>query len=119
MAKYILKRIGLAVVTAWLVATLTFFLMNLVPGGPFMAEKALTPQAQAAMEQKYGLDKPLLVQYGAYLLQLLQGNLGTSFRNRTPVSEMLMQKLPWTLLLCLASGCLMAAYTWAYEADRY
>ena len=54
MAKYILKRIGLAVVTAWMVATLTFFLMNLVTGGPFMAEKALTPQAQAAREQKYG-----------------------------------------------------------------
>lgn len=53
MAKYIAKRIGLAIVTCWLVATLTFFLMNLVPGGPFMAEKALTPQAQQAMMEKY------------------------------------------------------------------
>ena len=71
MAKYILKRIGLAVVTAWLVATLTFFLMNLVPGGPFMAEKALTPQAQEAMMEKYGLDKPLPEQYVIYMKDLL------------------------------------------------
>ena len=54
MAKYIAKRIGLAIVTCWLVATLTFFLMNLVPGGPFMAEKALTPQAQQAMMKNTG-----------------------------------------------------------------
>ena len=80
MAKYILKRIGLAVVTAWLVATLTFFLMNLVPGGPFMAEKALTPQAQAAMEQKYGLDKPLGEQYIIYMDKVIHGDLASGFR---------------------------------------
>lgn len=82
MAKYIIKRIGLAVVTAWLVATLTFFLMNLVPGGPFMAEKALTPQAQAAMEQKYGLDKPLGEQYVIYMDKVLHGDLGPSVKQR-------------------------------------
>lgn len=82
MAKYILKRIGLAVVTAWLVATLTFFLMNLVPGGPFMAEKALTPQAQEAMMEKYGLDKPLPEQYVIYMKDLLHGDLGPSVKQR-------------------------------------
>ncbi|MEG0987820.1 MAG: ABC transporter permease, partial [Clostridium sp.] len=66
MTKYIFKRVGMAAVTAWLVATLTFFLMNMVPGGPFMAEKALTPQAQQAMMEKYGLDKPLTEQYTIY-----------------------------------------------------
>ena len=59
MLKYIVKRILLAVVTIWAVATLTFFLMNLVPGGPFLSEKAISPQAQAALEAKYGLDKPM------------------------------------------------------------
>ena len=82
MAKYIIKRIGLAVVTAWLVATLTFFLMNLVPGGPFMAEKALTPQAQEAMMEKYGLDKPLPEQYVIYMKDLLHGDLGPSVKQR-------------------------------------
>ena len=63
MLKYIAKRIGLAIVTIWAVATITFFLMNMVPGGPFLSEKAISPQAQAALEAKYGLDKPLFEQY--------------------------------------------------------
>ena len=63
MAKYIVKRILLAIVTIWAVATLTFFLMNLVPGGPFLSEKAISPQAQAALEAKYGLDKPMFQRY--------------------------------------------------------
>ena len=56
---YILKRIILAILTVWVVITLTFFVMRAVPGGPFMSEKAITPAAQAALEAKYGLDKPL------------------------------------------------------------
>ena len=67
MPKYIAKRVLMALVTAFLVATLTFFVMNMVPGGPFLAEKAVTPQAQAAMEAKYGLDKPLHVQNLTYM----------------------------------------------------
>ena len=59
MGKYIVKRIVLAAVTIWAVATITFFLMNLVPGGPFLSEKAISPAATAALEAKYGLDKPL------------------------------------------------------------
>ena len=53
MLKYILKRVGLAIVTIWAVATLTFFLMNLVPCGPFLSEKAVSPAALAALEAKY------------------------------------------------------------------
>ena len=50
MLKYVVKRIMLAIVTIWAVATLTFFLMNMVPGGPFLSEKAISPQATAALE---------------------------------------------------------------------
>ena len=64
---YILKRIILAILTVWVVITLTFFVMRAVPGGPFMSEKAITPAAQAALEAKYGLDKPLFEQYVTYL----------------------------------------------------
>ena len=67
MLKYIVKRIALAIVTIWAVATLTFFLMNMVPGGPFLSEKAISPQATAALEAKYGLDKPLGEQYVTYI----------------------------------------------------
>ena len=59
MLKYIVKRVGIAIITVWLVATLTFFLMNMVPGGPFLSEKAVSPKALKALEEKYVLDKPL------------------------------------------------------------
>ena len=68
---YILKRILLAILTVWVVITVTFFVMRAVPGGPFMAEKAITPEAQAALEAKYGLDKPLMVQYFTYLRDIV------------------------------------------------
>lgn len=64
---YILKRVLLAVLTVWIVITITFFVMHAIPGGPFMSEKAISKEAQAALEAKYGLDRPLMVQYGTYL----------------------------------------------------
>ena len=65
---YIVKRILLAVLTVWVVLTITFFVMHFVPGGPFASEKAITPAVQAALEAKYGLDKPLMEQYWTYLV---------------------------------------------------
>lgn len=82
MLKYILKRILLAIVTIWAVATLTFFLMNLVPGGPFLSEKAISPQATAALEAKYGLDKPLLQRYVTYMSDAAHGDFGDSLKKR-------------------------------------
>lgn len=64
---YILKRIALALLTVWVVITVTFFVMRAVPGGPFMSEKAVSEAAQKALEAKYGLDKPLMTQYWTYL----------------------------------------------------
>ena len=82
MAKYIVKRILFGIATAFIVATLTFFIMNLVPGGPFLSEKAVTPAAQEALEAKYGLDKPLFQQYLTYIGDLLHGDLGDSLKKR-------------------------------------
>ena len=64
---YILKRIALALLTVWVVITVTFFVMRAVPGGPFLGEKAISESVQAALEAKYGLDKPLMEQYFTYL----------------------------------------------------
>ena len=64
---YIVKRILLAIVTIWVVITVTFFVMHAVPGGPFIGEKAVSESVMKAMEAKYGLDKPLGVQYLTYL----------------------------------------------------
>lgn len=68
---YILKRLGLAVLTVLIVITVTFFVMHAVPGGPFVGEKATTPAAQAALEAKFGMDKPLHIQYFTYLKDIV------------------------------------------------
>ena len=68
---YIAKRILLAILTVWVVITVTFFVMHSVPGGPFLGEKAMTEQAKAALEAKYGLDKPLMEQYRTYLTDIV------------------------------------------------
>jgi oligopeptide transport system permease protein len=64
---YIAKRLLLAILTVWVVITVTFFVMRAVPGGPFLGEKAISAEAQAALEAKYGLDKPVFEQYTTYL----------------------------------------------------
>lgn len=96
MLKYLVKRIGTAIVTLFVAATITFFVMNLVPGGPFLSEKAPTEAAKAAMEAKYGLDKPLMVQYGRYLLGLLHGDFGVSYvqAKNKPIIDIIKQSFP-------------------------
>ncbi len=80
---YILKRLVLAILTVWVVITITFFVSRAVPGGPFMSEKAITPAAQAALEAKYGLDKPLLEQYVTYLKDIVtKFDFGPSLKQR-------------------------------------
>ncbi len=80
MLRYVIKRVALAVVTVFIVITLTFFLMNAVPGGPFMKEKALSANVQAELEARYHLDKPVPVQFGYYLKNLAQGDFGVSLK---------------------------------------
>lgn len=80
---YIAKRLLLALLTVWVVITVTFFVMHAVPGGPFLAEKAISPQAQAALEAKYGLDKPLHEQYFTYLEDIVtKFDFGPSVKQR-------------------------------------
>ena len=71
MMFYILKRVLLAIMTIWIVITVTFFVMHSVPGGPFVGEKAISKEAQAALEAKYGLDRPLMEQYVTYLRDIV------------------------------------------------
>lgn len=120
MAKYIVKRILLAIVTIWAVATLTFFLMNLVPGGPFLSEKAISPQAQAALEAKYGLDKPIFQRYLNYITSAAHGDFGDSLKQRgRTVMSIISMKFPVSarvggisvlvaLLLGVPLGCIAA-----------
>ena len=80
---YILKRVLLAIMTIWIVITVTFFVMHSVPGGPFVGEKAISKEAQAALEAKYGLDRPLLEQYVTYLRDIVtKFDFGPSLKQR-------------------------------------
>ncbi len=82
MANYVIKRVLLAVVTLWLVATITFALMNLVPGGPFLSEKTPSEATLKALNEKYGLDQPLIVQYKNYMEKMIKGDMGPSLKQR-------------------------------------
>ena len=79
MASYILKRVLTSVLTLLLIMAITFFLMNAVPGSPFLTEKS-TPAMIAAANAKYGLDKPLYIQFINYIKQYLHGYMGVSLR---------------------------------------
>ncbi len=80
---YISKRILTALLTVWAVITVTFFVTRLVPGGPFMGEKAVSQEAMAALEAKYGLDKPIGEQYITYLKDIVTGfDFGPSLKQR-------------------------------------
>lgn len=122
MTKYVIKRVLMAIVTIWAVATLTFFLMNLVPGGPFLSEKAISPQATAALQAKYGLDKPLSQQYITYITDAAKGDFGDSLKQRgRSVMSIILMKFPVSarvggisiivaLLVGIPLGCLAALH---------
>src|SRR5690625_6880084 len=78
MGRYILQRGFYMILTLFIIVTITFFLMQLLPGSPFNDTEKLTEEQLAVMNAKYGLDKPVAVQYFTYLGNLLQGDLGIS-----------------------------------------
>lgn len=101
MTRYVMLRIGRAALAVWIAVTISFFLLRLLPGGPttLMLDGVNDPVLEAQLLADYGLDQPLFTQYGLFLWQLIQGNLGASFYSQSPVTEVLMDRMPWTLLL--------------------
>ncbi|MCL2053096.1 MAG: ABC transporter permease [Oscillospiraceae bacterium] len=94
MVIFIIKRAILAVVTMFIVTTITFFVMFMVPGGPFLSERSSQATIDM-MNAKYGLDQPVYVQYGNYIKNMLKGDLGMSYkRTGYSVSEIIGEKFP-------------------------
>jgi len=90
MVKYLAQRIIYMIITLFLIATLTFFLMKIIPGTPFSNASKLTEAQLAIMTDKYGLGEPIPVQYMNYMLNLLKGDLGVSFQfDNTGVTEII------------------------------
>jgi len=95
MIRFIFRRILETIPVLWAVATITFFMLRLAPGGPFDDERQVSPEVLRTLQAHYGLDKPLMAQYGDYLLNLLKGDLGPSFKypGRT-VNEIIRDSFP-------------------------
>jgi len=123
MAKYIVKRLAQALILVVVVACLTFLLMNLVPGGPFLSEKSPSPEVLAAMEAKYGLDQPLPIQLKNYIVHMFQGDFGVSLKmqKNRPVILIIEEMFPVSakiglialviaILVGIPIGCLSAYY---------
>ena len=89
MAGYTIRRVLWVIPVLWAVATITFFLMHAVPGGPFTQDKSLPPAVNEALNKRYHLDQPLYKQYGLYLWDASHGDLGLSFQGDRDVSTLL------------------------------
>ena len=95
MIRYIIKRLIQGIITVWFIATATFFGMHAVPGDPLAGEKAMTVTIRANLEAKYGLDQPLLVQYGIFLKNLVQGDFGISYtQENREVNDIIFEHFP-------------------------
>ncbi len=118
MSRFILMRILQAIPVLLVVTTVTFFLIRLAPGGPFDAEKPVIPAVKRALEAKYNLDQPQIVQFGMYLKDLLKGDMGPSFKYPGwTVQDLIASGLPATaelglyaLLVALAIGTLSGVF---------
>jgi oligopeptide transport system permease protein len=106
---YVLKRLAEAAITIWIIATATFLLLRVLPGGPFDQEKALLPEIKAAIERKYMLDAPLHTQYVHYLSNLAKGDLGQSYKYiGRNITDIILESLPASVELGIYS--LLLAY---------
>jgi oligopeptide transport system permease protein len=100
MLRYFLTRLAGAVPTLFVIVTISFFLIRAAPGGPFDREQSLPPEILANLDRAYGLDQPLLTQYGRYLGALAHGDFGPSFKYKDfSVTELIGQGFPVTFEL--------------------
>lgn len=111
MFKFIAGRLLQSVVVIFIIITVTFFMVRMAPGDPFSAERKMPEHIKERLMEHYGLNDPIMVQYGNYLKNLAQGNLGPSFTETRSVNEILMDTFPvslelgtWALLIALSIG---------------
>jgi peptide/nickel transport system permease protein len=116
---FFLRRFGYTVFVLWAVASILFFMFRLMPGDPRTAfiDNTFTAEQQQQLLVQFGLDKPLHVQYGAFMLNLVQGELGTSFRYKRPVLDMILEVFPNSIVLTLTS--LLIAYAFGVVAGAF
>ena len=95
LLRFLITRLSIGIITLWVVITVTFFLLHMLPGDPIQGEKALPPQIKANLMKRYKLDKPLHIQYLYYLSSVARGDLGESMKNRgRKVNTVIEQSFP-------------------------
>lgn len=94
MIKYVLKRIFFSIITIFTLATITFFMMRLLPGDPFIGNKRVSEEVKQNMYEKYGLDKPLLEQYAIFIGNTVKGDFGVSFATKRDVATIIGETFP-------------------------
>ncbi|MGB2663205.1 MAG: nickel ABC transporter permease [Candidatus Acidiferrum sp.] len=111
MARYLLRRFALTLPAIWLVLTMVFFLIHIVPGDPVeqMLGEGAAPGQAAQLRHSLGLDRPLYVQYGRYLADVVRGDLGQSFKFQAPVRNVIFERYPATLQLAFLALLVCAA----------
>ena len=110
MARYIIRRLLISCVVLILITMFTFIIIQLAPGGPeILLDESLTEADRQALRMQLGLDKPILVQYAKWITNMIKGDMGISFSEKTHVSEMLSRRIPNTLILTLSSLALAIA----------
>ena len=104
MVRYILKRLGMAIITLWAVVTLTFVIMHTIPGDPFSKEGKMTEAVYNNLVRHYNLDKPKIEQYGIYLKNLARLDFGPSIKSKTrTVNDYIEDNFPVSLKLGLTA----------------
>ncbi|GAK06178.1 oligopeptide transport system permease protein OppB [Geomicrobium sp. JCM 19037] len=102
MLRFLLNRAGQSVILLFIVTVITFFLINLAPGGPSGVMRMDASEAERqAMIERYGLDDPVVVRYGDWIFNAVQGDFGTSFSSNQPVIERVLERIPYTIELSL------------------
>ena len=103
MTRYIIKRVLLAIFTIFIICAITFFTMHAVPGGPFNREKALSEATINALNERYNLDKPLMVQFGLWMKGMLRGDFGVSLKNGREITAVIKESFPISCRLGLTA----------------
>lgn len=104
MFKYLLKRLAYIFISLFFIITLTFFLMQAAPGGPFASERKLPPKLEEQMNEAYGLNDPIHVQYIDYLTRVAKWDFGPSFKYvGQSVNDIISRSFPYSLILGLES----------------
>jgi len=123
--RYVCKRVLLALLTVFIIAAITFFAMNAIPGGPFAKEKAPSAAVQAVLEERFHLNEPLLTQFSLYLNGLMQGDFGISTKTGRDISVTIFSKFSisaelggWAVLVALVFGLVLGSIA-ALERNKW